>query len=237
MALSTGRSLDAFSALQHYLDSSGVRSSGDGEARTAPPITVAITRQAGSRGADIAREVGQLLGWPVYDHELLDRIAEEKGLSARMLKDLDERPVGWLEQSIQSFISPHGPLHGRYLTGLLRVLATLSKKGHCVVVGRGAAHVLPGETTLAVRVVAPRSWRVAQVQQSLHCSEAEAERWVDDHDRERLSFVKRHFHADADDPTLYDLVLNSKRLNPRDGAAMIVQAAHVLESQLVAAKA
>lgn len=231
MALFTARTRDPLAALQHYLDS-GLRTPDEEPVPAVPPVSVAISRQAGSRGADIAREVGQLLDWPVYDHELLNRIAEEKGLTARMLKGLDERPVGWLEQAIQSLVSPHGSLDGRYLTGLLQVLATLSKAGHCVIVGRGASHVMPTETTLSVRVLAPRSSRVAHIQKQKNLSQAEAERWVDEHDQKRMSFVKRHFHADPADPEHYDLVLNSKRLSPHDCATMIVQAVRALEAQV-----
>lgn len=91
--------------------------------------------------------------------------------------------------------------------GLLQVLAGLSKAGHCVVVGRGAPHLLPADRTLAVRVVAPRAWRVARVQQQRGVTAAEAERWVTEHDREREAFVRGH-HADPTDPTLYHLLIN-----------------------------
>src|SRR5262245_10747398 len=132
------RSLDALSSLYGRLEAD--LKGPDASAESAPPaITIAFSREAGSGGAAIAQEVGRLLGWPVYDNDLLKRIADEKGLSARMLEHLDERYVSWLEQAIGSF-SKGGPLDGRYLNGLLRVLATLSKDGKCVIVGRGAPH-------------------------------------------------------------------------------------------------
>ncbi len=39
----------------------------------APGPMIAVSRQVGARGATVARAVGARLGWPVYDHELLDR--------------------------------------------------------------------------------------------------------------------------------------------------------------------
>jgi hypothetical protein len=174
--------------------------------------------------------VGKQLGWPVYDHELLDRIAEEKGLTARHLEHLDERCVGWLEEALGSLSRSHGLQEIAYLRGLFRLLASLSKAGHCIIVGRGAAQVLPAETTLSVRVVAPRENRIAAVQRRAGLSATEAEHWVDTHDRERLRFVQRHFHVDAADPVRYDLVLNSKRLSTEECAALIVQAARAMEA-------
>jgi cytidylate kinase len=232
MPLTLTRSFDALSSLYGRLEADLTGPVGTRD-RSLPPFTIALSREAGSGGAAIAKEVGRLLGWPVYDNELLARIAEEKGLSARMIEHLDERCVSWLEQAIASF-SKGGPLDGRYLNGLLRVLATLSKTGRCVIVGRGAPHVLPTEMTLSVRVVAPKRWRVAQIQESRGMTAADAERWVNDTDRERLAFVKGHFRADAADPTLYDLVINGERMTPAEAAALIVQAVHAFEARLVA---
>ncbi|MGL4553702.1 MAG: AAA family ATPase [Gemmataceae bacterium] len=233
MEFTLGRSADALASLQHRLEAEAKFPAGEAARAGPPPVTIAISRQAGSGGAAVAAEVGRLLGWSVYDNELLARVAEEKGLSARMLEGLDERSVSWLEQAIASF-SRGGPLDGRYLNGLLRVLASLSKAGHCVIVGRGASHVLPPETTFGVRVVAPRPWRVAQVQKAKGLSAADAERWADATDRERLAFVRNHFRADGADPTLYDLVINGQRTGPADAAALIAQAVRTFEARVAA---
>src|SRR5436305_1922113 len=90
-----------------------------------PPVTVALTRQAGSRGAEIARAAGAKLDWPVYDNELLEHIAREKGLHAWLLQKLDERYVGWLESTIANFCLPGGSRAGDYLRHLLEQLASL----------------------------------------------------------------------------------------------------------------
>jgi cytidylate kinase len=196
-------------------------------------LTIAISRQAGARGPEIARAVGARLGWTVYDHELLTHIAEEKGLHARLLEHLDERRVSWLEEMMASFSTGPGPLEGTYLKHLLGLFTLLGKTGHCVIVGRGAAHVLAAETTLRVRLVAPHAVRVAHTQKRLNLTKAEAERWVDKTDAERSRFVKRLFHADISDPLGYDLVLNSGRYNTDDCAAIIVEAARLQERRLV----
>ncbi len=199
---------------------------------TAPALSVAVSRQAGSRGAEIARTVGQHLGWAVYDHELLARIANESGLHARLLESLDERYSNWLESVIGSFSTNSKTGEGSYLKHLLEILASLSKAGHCVIVGRGAPHILPTERTLRVRVVAPKTTRVTNVEQSRHLSGAEAERWVDQTDAERDRFIWKYFRRDAADPANYDLVVNSGRYSVAECAALIVQAAKLLEPKL-----
>ena len=201
---------------------------------TKQALSIAVSRQAGSRGAEIARAAGQQLGWDVYDHELLTRIAGETGLHARLLERLDERYINWLESVLNSFSAQSTPAEGPYLKHLLELLASLSKAGHCVIVGRGAPHILPPETTLRVRVVAPKTTRVTNVEQSRHLSGAEAERWVDQTDAERDRFIWKHFRRDPTEPANYDLVLNSGRYSVAECAALIVQAAKVMEAHLPA---
>jgi cytidylate kinase len=235
MAISSDRVVESLAHLNRYLDT---KASHDREGQAplkkegARPITIAVSRQAGSRGAEIARAVGARLGWHVYDHELLDRIGEERGLSRRLLERLDERYISWLEDAAHAFCGDDTSRDSAYLRGLLGLLASLGKVGHCVIVGRGAAQVLPPETTLSVRVVAPRAIRVAEVRHRKGLSAVEAERWVDHTDRERTLFVKSHFHIDADDPLHYDLVLNSRRLSAEACAAVIVESARALEEHL-----
>ena len=59
-------------------------------------FTIALSREAGTYGAAIARQVGDRLGWPVYDSELLRRIADDLGVRRNLLDTVDERqPTGW----------------------------------------------------------------------------------------------------------------------------------------------
>jgi len=191
------------------------------------PVTVALSRQAGSRGAEIARVAGHQLNWPVYDHELLEYIAKEKGIHTRLLELVDERYVSWLEEAVRSF----SMRKGGYLQGLQDLLTALSKVGHCIIVGRGAAHMLPVETTLRVRVVASRAARAVRVQASQGLSAADAERWVDRTDRERDRFLDQYFHVDPDNALAFDLVLNVERLGVEECAALIVQQAKAMQAR------
>ncbi len=233
MAITTDRVYESLARLNRYLESRMYedQKTSEQEAEPPTPITIALSRQAGSGGLEIARAVGAQLDWPVYDHELLDKIAEQKGLSKRLIEHLDERSPHWLEQMFRSFGAKEAQREGSYIQGLVGLLMSLSKQGHCVIVGRGAAQSLPPDSTLSVRVVAPRTDRIAQIQRTKNLSAAEAERWVDKHDRERTRFVQHYFHPSPDDPVQYDLVLNSKRMGQDECVALIVQAARAREAK------
>jgi cytidylate kinase len=193
-----------------------------------PPMTIALSREAGSNGPAVARAVGGLLGWPVYDHELLERVAAEMGLPARQVQGVDEKRGNWLREAVLAFTSAGGATEASYMHHLIHTLLTLAAQGHCVIVGRGAAQVLPPASTLRVRLVAPEKDRIQAIQQRFGVSHAEAARWVRKTDRERAQFIRTHFQNDVADPRNYDIVLNTGRYPVEECAALIVQALHRL---------
>jgi cytidylate kinase len=228
MTATSDRVVEALAGLHRFAESRPA----PGPQNAPPAVTVALSRQAGSRGAEVARAAGARLGWPVYDAELLKRIAEEKGLPEKLVATLDERHFSWLEGAMRSFSPVAGATERAYIKGLLEVFAALGKAGHCVIVGRGGAHLLPAETTLRVRVVAPRESRIAAVQASMHFTPEQAARWVDHTDHERAVFVARAFRADVADLLGYDLVLNSARLGIDGCADLIAQAARAQDARV-----
>jgi cytidylate kinase len=201
-----------------------------------PAWTIALSREAGTYGAAIAREVGSRLGWPVYDSELLQRIAEDLGVRRTLIESIDERQVGWLTECLESLSSAPALSQSAYLRHLVETLLALATHGNCVIVGRGATKVLPQATTLRLRVVAPLEHRVEAVRREHGISRQEAARQVETTDRERDRFVRDHFHTDPTDPRNYDLILNVARFSKEECAALIIAALDSLRSHAGAAR-
>jgi len=186
--------------------------------------TIAISRQVGARGTTIARVVGAKLGWPVYDHELLEKLAAEMEVGINWLKCRDERTSSWLQERLASLSGDPMMSDGSFRHHLIRVLFALACKGHCVIVGRGAAHTLPAATTLRVRLIGALEDRVRVMARQLNVDSEQAMRQVNRLDRERDRFVKQNFHRDPADPLQYDLILNSSRFENEEAADIIVKA-------------
>ncbi len=189
------------------------------------PFTIAISRDCGANGHLIARAVGARLNWPVYDQELLRRVADDMGLRARMLESLDEKRTNWLQESLAGFITSAPTVDSSaYVHHLVETLFSLAAHGECVILGRGAAQVLPAMTTLRVRLVGPLKDRIATIQKRLGVRREEAARRIAQTDHDRTQFVVSHFDKDPADPCNYDLVLNSARLGVEACAELIVEA-------------
>jgi cytidylate kinase len=192
--------------------------------------TIAITREAGTDGTAIAREVASKLGWAVYDRELVEKIARDMGLHASLMDTLDERRRSWLVEFAEGFAT--GDLsESRFVRHLVETLLSLGEHGHCVIVGRGAAQVLPAEKTLRVRLVGKLEDRIKDAQHKLGLTREAAERWVKDTDKERTQFVKSHFSKDPRDVEQCDLILNTSRWSIAECAELIVQAVRLAEKK------
>ena len=73
------------------------------EAPTGSAFTIAFSREAGSGGITVAREVGRRLSWPAYDQELLENLAKELNVDISLLEDYDERRGSFLVDTIKAF--------------------------------------------------------------------------------------------------------------------------------------
>ncbi len=203
------------------------------EERDAPeghPFTIALSRETGSGATSVASEVGTRLNWPVYDQELLRRIAQEMHLRAPLLASVDERRRNWLQECIESFPMQAGVSEAGFVHRLVETVGSLASHGACVSVGRGAAHFLPAARTLRVRVVAPLEDRITYISRLLGRSREDAARHIEASDRERALFIRDHFRKDPTDPRNYDLVLNSSRFGVGGCADLIVEALRRLEA-------
>jgi cytidylate kinase len=191
---------------------------------TAQPFTIAISRDSGARGHLIARNLGFRLNWPVYDQELLRKVADDMGLRAHMLESLDEKQANWLAESLAGFTTATPTADsGAYVHHLVETLFSLAATGECIILGRGAAQVLPAKTTLRVRLVGPRNDRIEIIQNRLGVEWAEAARRIAQTDHDRIQFVVHNFSKDPADSCNYDLVLNSARLGVATCADVIVE--------------
>ncbi len=210
-----------------------------GDRGAAPPVrsvpaglTVAVSRESGSRGGTIARRVARKLGWQVYDQELLEYMAQETAVRQGVLEGLQGPAAAWIEERMDRLLREQNLSQHPLVGNLARVVLSLGAQGGVVLIGRGAGSILPRETTLNVRIVAPLPERVAYMSQWMRLTQEEAAERVDSRDRMRNEFVATHFHRHPGDVHQYDLVLNTSLLGEDVCAELIAQAARAREAQL-----
>ena len=165
--------------------------------------TVTIARRMGSGGTYIGRHIAERLGLRYVDREVLQLAAERLGVECSALEPNRERVAGFWERFLGSL--SFGPPEGTYApppvlsysdralfecqTGILRELAA---RESCLIVGYGAAYVLPRHARMVnIFFHAPISYRIRRVMEIYGMDEKEsARRMVEESDRLRARYFR-----------------------------------------------
>ncbi|HSQ58750.1 MAG TPA: cytidylate kinase-like family protein [Gemmata sp.] len=201
-----------------------------GEAPTPPPLTrpegltVAISREAGARGWSIAKKVGELLNWQFFDTETLDYLVQDESARHNFLAEVPVSARAWAAARLE-YLRTKQQLNGDPDTiAMIELVLAVAARGESVIVGRGAGFLLPPETTVHIRVIAPLDSRVAYFAQSLRLTREEATAELQARDERRSQFVTSTLGRDPANPTGYDAIINVGRLGI-EGAAQFIQSA------------
>lgn len=199
-------------------------------------MLITISRQYGAGGTEVAAHVAKLLDWTVLDDELLREIAARAGMTPQEASELEDRTPSFVERLALSnaFPAPDMLLPAAELIGepeetkiariTREVVAEVGRRDRLVLVGRSAAAILERQAgTLHARLVAPREFRIRVAIERRGVAAAEAPRIVDETDKNRRRHHREFYSRDWDDPTHYDMVLNTERLG-FEGAAQLIAA-------------
>lgn len=186
------------------------------EKGTAPaPVAasyITISRQYGTAGSVIARQVAERLGWSLYDRELLEAVAEDAHLQERLLQPFDETSRDDMEYWIRGLLTEDTVSEHHYTASLFKVLASIAQVGQAVIVGRGAHLALPPDSGLRVRLFAPLQARAAAIGAEEGLSAAEAVKKVTEVEHRREQWLQRAYGDAAKERFAFDLALNTATL-------------------------
>jgi CMP/dCMP kinase len=178
--------------------------------------TITISRQLGSLGRQVAREVAERLGYRLVWRDVINEAARRAGAPEVALATIDE--LGLLG------LRPSPAARQAYHRAVRQVMEELAGLGGVVIVGRAGQVILRGRPdVLHVKIIAPVAVRVDRLAASQRIPLAAARAQVESSDRRRRDYVRRYYQARSDDPELYDLIINTARLSPAAAAQLICQ--------------
>jgi hypothetical protein len=191
---------------------------------------VTISRESGAYGMTIADMLAEHLHnherrregfWAVFDKELVQKVMEEHEFPAKFGSYFVESPAPLIEDILAELFGLHPPqeilVHS--MSDTLLHLATL---GYVILVGRGANIItrkLPNG--IHVRLVGSFEKRVAHMKEYLNLHEKQAREYVFKEDHDRQAYIKRYFHKDINDVSLYDLIINTDTVPFQDAVLII----------------
>ena len=185
---------------------------------------ITISRQYGSGGGEIGARLAKRLNWHLIDHEIVARVARELGIPEQQAEVQDEYAKGFIARVVSQFVStvPAGasPVfqvapedkidQNRYQETLRRVVETAADTGRAVIIGRASQIFLAKRRdVLHVFIEAPLQERIAYVALRENLDAARARERIQLKDGDRSRYFQTVLHRDANDPMLYDLVINT----------------------------
>lgn len=204
---------------------------------------VSVTRQVGVAGDEVAQFVGERLNFRVIDYQVIQRAAQDAGVSPETVSEAEHAP-SLMTRILESLarnpsmpaaawadpmpLTPASPLfssndYRKFAEDVIRDLAT---QGNCVIVGHASGPILKDRfDTLRVLVTGSVGHRARRVMAGMSVDEATAVKTIKRTDAERIDYFKRFYDTGFLEPCAYDLCINTDHLNVEQAGDLILRAA------------
>jgi cytidylate kinase len=179
---------------------------------------VAITREMGSLGKDVASGLSEALGVPLVYHEVIDHLADRMRVRKSHVIRLLDGSANLLERltadktSLSIFTADE--------------IVNLAMQGPGAVIrGWGATHLLREEPhAVCVRVCAPFEVRRQRMMDRVGTSDQDkiADE-IQQNDEAHTAIMRRNFAVDWTDSEHYDIVLNTERVSVKECVDEVVK--------------
>jgi cytidylate kinase len=184
---------------------------------------IALSNAVGAGGDELAAALGHRLNWPIFDREILQAMADNDDVRVRLYHSMDERDLGWFEETFRSLMQQEFRKND-YFHRLTETILFLARRGPAIFLGRGVDLILSGNQGLRVKVTASHQRRVENFAKRMNTTLNQASAEIERIEQDRRDFFQKHFHADADDCTRFDLVINVERFATEQAVELILAA-------------
>jgi cytidylate kinase len=180
---------------------------------------ITISKSLGSGGEEIASKVAKALNLDLYDDIKLQQAAIDMGIPAEDAKHLDEKAPGLFDRLMSR--KPE-----TYLDLMESVVYDVAHKGRGVIVGHGSQMLLRDfGCAFHIYIHATGSSRIQYIMEKKGLNREGAEQLVQKSDHQQRGFFRFAFRMDWGDPSLYDLIVNTKKLGIEAAVKLIVNTA------------
>jgi len=178
---------------------------------------ITISRQMGSLGEEVAFVLSGKLSYQIINREIINQAALRARKPEIALASIDDLGLIGLRLDAKS--------RQIYHRAVSEIMIEIANRGNAIIIGRAGQIILKDHPLcFHVMVIAPaklRAERIANVQKiSIDNGMAQ----IKASDQSRRRYLRRYYGIAWDDPTLYDMILNTARLSPDQAACTIIQA-------------
>ncbi len=175
--------------------------------------TITITRQFGSLGRSIARELADMLQIEYYDRDIVDEASKKMGLPVSTISKEEE-------QANTKFFSMRYPLgagttekQNEIFQVEQKIINDIAARESCIIVGRCSDYILRNmKNVINIYIYAPYEARLRNCVDILKMSPEEAAKSIQQVDKARDSYHKTYAKYLPSDPNYKDIMIDSSLL-------------------------
>lgn len=185
---------------------------------------ITISRQFGSMGRTIAKQMAEKLGIEFYDRDIVEETAKRMGLPVSVISAKEENansiyfrrqyPLGMGVSNMQDEI----------FNIQKNIIEDLAKKESCIIVGRCADSILvDSKNRLSIYIYAPYERRLQNCTEILKMEEKTARKMIREVDRSRELYHRRYCPEYTDAFSNRDVLIDSSRFGIEKTAEILVK--------------
>ena len=199
-------------------------------------LAITIGRQYGSGGREIGVRLGELLGFRVYDKELLFMAAQKNGINPDALRRVDEKATNSLLYTLAIGSSLYGahnigvdvPINDQLFITQTEIIKQAAEEENCIFVGRCADYVLRNHPNrISIFVYADKEERITRIAGEYNVSRDEAAAMIAKTDKRRVNYYNFYTGRKWGKFDNYHLSIDSTLLGVEGSAQMIADIAKI----------
>ena len=187
-----------------------------------PKFVIAINREFGSGGREIAYKLGELLGVNVYDKAILDTLTSKFNLTVDEMRRIKATKPNWWNDFCRFYQQFGAAGRGGYTQEEDRevtsqqiylaesqILRELAEQESCVIIGRTGFHIFRNHPyAMRIFFIADRKARVKRIMEKYALDEDAANMRIEKIDDARDTYTKTIAGVSRYDARNYDFVFN-----------------------------
>ena len=190
---------------------------------------IAITREFGSGGRAMGIELAKQLDIPFYDKSILSQVAENQGLNAEFVNQVDRKgpqmPAPIFGRNVlTTFYQP--TFSDQIFIDQSKIIKDIAAQGPCVIVGRCADYILRDTDAVKIYVSASMEHKIERKRQVdpelAQCTDEQIEKFVKDIDKRRAKYYEHFTGLKKGDPENYELCMRTDHMDTQAGVKVIM---------------
>ncbi|HPC40428.1 MAG TPA: cytidylate kinase-like family protein [Spirochaetota bacterium] len=200
-----------------------------GAKKSLPFLT--ISREYGCLGYSVGEAIARIFNteyrhdpmWTVYDRAIIDHLMKDMNISFELAETLTDKARNAMDYFFKTSFRKYPPeaMVYRKLVETIRILAA---NGHAIIIGR-VGNVITSDLPQGyhVRLFASAEKKVENICNQFKVKKSEARDILAKKGEVREQFLLKHLTVDLNDPSIYNIMINTTDLTIEDTASLIIK--------------